>query len=181
MGINYQSEYALHTLLYISRMASMGDFKTPALMGMSSDQVIKIVNMNSQQIHDMSALSQAKFVSVQFDHDALDVALEIIQDKTLRQQKIYELLTAGASYPVMKYLYGLSTLDVAMCKKFLNLPKGEGRPAMPNDKDLDLLWDHIKPSDLEDNANLANKLLRASEKTGLKINAIWLTLQEWNK
>ena len=36
--MNYESEYAFQTLLYISRMASEGDFITPENMGMSSDQ-----------------------------------------------------------------------------------------------------------------------------------------------
>ncbi len=175
------ADYAFYTLLYVSRLVSEGDYETPYKMGISNEQMVKISDLSTQDIHILSDLTQAKFLSVTFDNQALDKALKIIKVKKQHQIKIYELLREGASYPVMKYLYGLTTSDMANCKKFLNLPKGEGRPLSPSELEQTVLWDYITPKDLIQTDELADKLLYASRETHIKINAIWVLLNQWEK
>ena len=176
------SDYAFQTLLYVSRLVSEGDFKTAECMGLSNEQMSTIGDLSTQDIHVLSDLTQAKFLSVQFDQKALDKALVIIGDKKRHQHKIYELLKKGASYPVMKYLYGLTTSDMANYKKFLNLPKSEGRPSLPSEDKQHNLWKHITHVDIHiKTEELADKLLHASKATNLQINVIWLVLNKWDK
>ena len=174
------SDYAFQTLLYVSRLVSESDFKSAERMGLNNEQMSKIGDLSSQDIHVLSGLTQAKILSVQFDKKALDKALEIIGNKKRHQRKIYELLRQGASYPVMKYLYGLTTSDMANYKKFLNLPRSDGRPSVPSEDKQNMLWKHITHVDI--NADeLADKLLHASRVTNIRINVIWLVLNKWDK
>ena len=179
--MNFESEYAFQTLMYVSRMVSEGDYKTPEKMGISFEQMGVISDLTTQDIHILSALTQANFLSVEFDHKALDVALTIIVDRNIRQKEIYELLKEGASYPVMKYIYGITTSDMAACRKVLNLPKCEGRPSLPSEEEQNELWEYINPEDIKQSDTLANKLLSVSKETGIKINVIWATLNQWLK
>jgi len=174
------SDYAFQTLLYVSRLVSEGDFKAAECMGLSNEQMSKIGDLSSQDIHVLSGLTQAKILSVQFDKKALDKALEIIGNKKRHQRKIYELLRQGASYPVMKYLYGLTTSDMANYKKFLNLPRSDGRPSVPSEDKQNMLWKHITHVDINTD-ELADKLLHASRVTNIRINVIWLVLNKWDK
>ena len=176
------SNYAFQTLLYVSRLVSEGDFKAAECMGLSNEQMSTIGDLSTQDIHILSDLTQAKFLSVQFDQKVLDKALVIIGDKKRHKHKIYELLKQGASYPVMKYLYGLTTSDMANYKKFLNLPRSDGRPSVPSEDEQNMLWRHITHVDIHNKTEeLADKLLQASRATNLQINVIWLVLNKWDK
>lgn len=175
-----ESDFAFQTLLYVSRLVSKGDFKVAECLGLSNEQMSKISELTSHDIHVLSGLTQAKFLSIQFDKKALDKALLIIRDKNRNKMKIYELLKQGASYPVMKHLYGLTTADMATYKKFLNLPRREGRPSVPTDGEQSLLWKHITHNDIHIKPEeLADKLLHASRTTNMQISVIWMTLHKW--
>ena len=179
--MSFASEYAFQTLLYVSRMVSDGDYSTPEKMGISREQMLVIRELTTQDIHSLSALTQANFLSIAFDKNALSIALNIIVDKNLRQNEIYEMLKAGASYPVMKYIYGITTSDMAACRKVLNLPKSEGRPSLPSDVIQNQVWSIIKPDDIQETDKLSEKLLFVSRKIGVKINVIWTLLNHWSK
>jgi hypothetical protein len=70
---------------------------------------------------------------------------------------------------------------MAACRKVLNLPKCEGRPSLPSEEEQNMLWEYINPEDIKQTDQLANRLLSASRETGIKINVIWATLNQWIK
>lgn len=174
-----KSGYALHTLLYVVRMAAEGDFKTPMKLGVNEKQINELLTLNNQELHDMASMSQANFMSIQFDCEALDVALNLNAIKSKRRQQIFHMLKAGASYPVMKYLYGLTTEDMANFKKIMNLPRNEGRPANATESEENEIWELMKPAGDLNSVILPELLLNTHQKTGVKINTIWLLLKEW--
>lgn len=177
--MNNKSGYALHTLLYVVRLAAEGDIKTPMKLGLAEQQIHELLTLNSQELHDMAAMSQANFMQIQFDSEALNVALNINSAKSRRRQEIIDMLLAGASHPVMKHLYGLTTEDMVHYKKMLNLPKNEGRPSHATDSEQATLWELMKPAGQLDSPILAKMLLNAHHSTGVKINTIWGLLKEW--
>jgi hypothetical protein len=162
-------------------MVSQGDYETPKKLGISHEQISIIKKLTTQDIHRLSSLTHANILSIEFDKSALSIALNIIADRNIRQEEIYEMLKEGASYPVMKYIYGITTSDMAACRKVLNLTKCEGRPSMPSEEMQSTLWRYITPSDIDETDKLAEKLLFASKQTSLKINVIWILLKQWLK
>ena len=177
--LDNKSGYALHTLLYVVRMAADGDFKTPMKLGINEKQIHELLTLNTQEIHDMASMSQANFMSIHFDPDALEVALNLNAVKSQRRQQIINMLIAGASYPVMKYLYGLTTEDMANFKKIMRLPKNEGRPVNATETEEMQIWELMKPAGNLDSENLPELLLKTHQETGVKINTIWILLKEW--
>jgi hypothetical protein len=106
--MNNKSEYALLTLTYVVRLAAEGDFKTPKKLGISEKQIYELLTLNTQEIHDMAMMAKANLMTIKFDQEALDIALNINTVKSLRRKEIFQMLGAGASYPVMNHLYGLT-------------------------------------------------------------------------
>jgi len=178
-AINNQSEYALSTLMFVVRLAAEGDFRTPLKLGLTEKQIHELLTLNNQEIHDMATIAKANFMTIQFDQEALNVALNINAVKSLRRKEIYKMLTAGASYPVMHHLYGLTTENMANYKKIMSLPKNEGRPTSATEKQEHELWELMKPAGGLDSDQLATLLLNAHQKTSIKINTIWVLLKEW--
>ena len=176
-----ESDYCFQTLLFISKMASEGKRRVPEKMGITDEQLSVIHTLNTQDMHEMALMAHVNFLSVAFDHSALSVALTVMEEKKSRRQKIHELLLEGASYPVMKHLYGMTTTDISSCRKMLSLTRNEGRPSTPSVEDQTELWQYITPDDLDDDDQLADKLLLAARETGIKINAIWMVLNQWKK
>ncbi len=177
--IDNKSEYALSTLMFVVRQAAEGDFRTPLKLGLSEQQIHQLLALNNQEIHDMATLAKANFMTIQFDQEALNVALHINAVKSLRRKEIVKMLNAGASYPVMHHLYGLTTENMANFKKMMNLPKNEGRPLNATETEEHELWELMKPAGGLDSEDLAKLLLNAHQKTQVKINTIWVLLKEW--
>ena len=178
-AIDNKSEYALSTLMFVVRLAAEGDFRTPLKLGLSEQQIHQLLALNNQEIHDMATLAKANFMTIQFDQEALNVALHINAVKSLRRKEIVHMLNAGVSYPVMHHLYGLTTENMANFKKMMNLPKNEGRPVNATESEEHALWELMKPAGGLDSKDLAKLLLNAHQKTQVKINTIWVLLKEW--
>ncbi len=177
--IDNKTEYALSTLLFVVRLAAEGDFRTPLKLGLSEQQIHELLALNNQEIHDMATLAKANFMHIQFDQEALNVALHINAVKSLRRKEITDMLHAGASYPVMHHLYGLTTENMANLKKIMNLPKNEGRPVSATESEEHELWELMKEAGGLDSDQLAPLLLKAHQKTRIKINTIWVLLKQW--
>ena len=177
--MNNKSEYALLTLTYVVRLAAEGDFKTPKKLGISEKQIYELLTLNTQEIHDMAMMAKANLMTIKFDQEALNIALNINTVKSLRRKEIFQMLGAGASYPVMNHLYGLTTENMANYKKIMNLPKNEGRPSNATESEQHELWELMKQAGGLDSQELAELLLNAHQKTSVKINTIWGLLKEW--
>lgn len=180
--MSYESDYCFQTLLFMSKMAAEGNVRIPEKMGITSEQIAKINALSTQDMHDMSVMASANFVSIAIDPSALQVTLNVLEEKKHRRQQIFDLLREGASYPVLKHLYGLNTADISACRKLLDLQSTElGRPSLPDTQQQAVLWEYVTPDDLEDDVGLADKLLSASKASGVKISAIWGVLNQWKK
>ncbi len=174
-------EYALHTLLHIVRSASQGEYKIAKKLGLTDDNINELLTLNHQELHDLAAITKANFVKIEFDSEALVVALKINEANSQRRQQIQAMLKAGASYPVMQHFYGLTYDEMANFKKMLHLPSGEGRPAEPTASEDEQLWEILKPVDNLDTETLPDLLLTASKETEVPISSIWISLNKWCK
>ena len=174
-----QSEYALSALMFVVRLAAEGDFRTPLKLGLTEKQIHELLTLNNQEIHDMATIAKANFITIQFDPEALNIALQINSLKAQQRKEIFQMLNAGASYPVMHHLYGLTTENMANFKKIMSLPKNEGRPVNATEKQEHELWELMKPAGGLNSDELAQLLLNAHQKTSVKINTIWVLLKEW--
>lgn len=177
--IDSRAEFSLHTLLYVVRAAANGDIKTLLKLGLRESQIHELLTLNSQELHDMASMSKAHFLNISFDPDALDIALQQNVLKSKRREQIGQLLAAGASFPVMSYLYGLTTEDIANYRKIMKLAKNEGRPATPSEETQNRIWEIMKPVSSFDDEGITEALLQAHRETGIKVSAIWQLLKQW--
>jgi hypothetical protein len=176
--MNYQAEFALHTLMFVSRMAAEGDFDTPHQLGLRNDQIEKILALSTQEIHEMAMITKARYMRILFDADALDTAMMVCGRRIRQRNLIIQLLTAGASLPVMRTLFGLTSADTANYRKYLNLPKADGRPFIPNEAEQVKIWELWKATEQEP-LGIAERLLHVHQQTQIKISAIWPLIQTW--
>jgi Protein of unknown function (DUF2857) len=173
------SGFTLQTILHIVRMAAEGDIRTAIKLGIKEHQITELLTLNSQELHDMASMTHSKFIKIEFDPDALETALRINEKHSKRRQEIMALIAAGASYPVMKHLYGLTTEDMANYKKLAGITDTDGRPANATEQEQQQLWKIMKPIQSLDDPELPELLIKAHKKTGVKVNSIWLLLKEW--
>ncbi|WP_125218639.1 DUF2857 domain-containing protein [Methylomicrobium sp. wino1] len=176
--MNLQAELALHTLMCVSRMAAEGDYETPHRLGLRNDQIEKILALSAQEIHEMAATTKAAYMQIRFDSDALDAAMMLCGRRIRQRELILQLLTAGASLPVMRALFGLTSTDTAGYRKYLNLPKADGRPSIPSEDEQARIWEHWRETE-QASLSIAERLLYVHQQTQIKISAIWPLIQEW--
>jgi len=174
-----KSGYTLHTLLHVVRRAAEGDIRIAMKLGIREHQIAELLTLSSQELHDMAAMTHNQFISISFDADALETALRINKKKSLRRQEIIRMILAGASHRVMKYLYGLTTEDMANYKKLAGMKDTDGRPKNATEEQQAQIWEIMKSIKSFDDPKLPGYLLRANEATGVKVNSIWILLKEW--
>lgn len=177
-----KAELALHALMYVVKQTASDNMKVPLSLGLTEWQANELLTLNTQELHDMAILANLNILKVEFDQEALDIALKINDKKSLRRQEIFEMLKAGASYCVMNALYGLTHGNIGSYRKMVNLPVKEskgGRPNNPTEQEENELWELMKPAQSFSDPNLSSLLLNAHEKTGVKISTIWVMLKNF--
>jgi len=180
MNPQHQSEFTLNLLLLITRMAAQGDYPTIRQLGIRHDQIDKLQALSTQEIQQMALIAKARFVSIQFDSEALDVAISLGHQRVAQQHLIIALLRAGASKPIMNQLFGLTSLESTELRRFIALPKADGRPTIPNDQQQVDLW-HSWQKIRQHVTELPLQLLELHQKSGIKVNAIWPLVQTWSQ
>ncbi len=179
MEPQHHSEFTLNLLILITRMAAQGDYSTMLNLGIRHDQVDKLQALSTQEIQQMALITKTRFVSIQFDADALDMAITLGHHRVEQRNVIIALLKGGATKPILQQLFGLTSLETANLRRFMALPKADGRPPVPTEQqesDLWQVWQQIRYQETE----LSLQLLDLHEKTGIKVNVIWPLLQDWS-
>ena len=175
----HTSEFTLNLLILITRLAAKGDYPTMQKLGIRADQIDKLQALSTQEIQQMALITKTRFVSIQFDADALDMAINLGSHRVERRNVIYALLKGGATKPILHKLFGLSSLEMANLRRFMSLPKADGRPPVPTEQQEHDLW-HAWQQVRTQETDLAKQLLELHEKTGIKVNVIWPLLQDWS-
>lgn len=180
MEAQHHSEFTLNLLILITRMAAQGDYPAMRQLGIRHDQIDKLQSLSTQEIQQMAMVSKARFVSIQVDPEALDAVIALGHKRVQHSNLINALLKAGASKTMMNQLFGMTSSQITDLRRFIALPKSDGRPAKPTGQQQDSLWQAWQEI-RHDKADATQQLLVLHDKTGLKINVIWLLLQAWSK
>ena len=181
IAMDTKAELALNALMYVVKQAAIGNIKVPLALGLTEWQANELLTLNNQELHKMAIMANLNILNIEFDREALDIALKINDQKSTRRKEIFEMLEAGASYPVMNSLYGLTTANIGSYRKMVNLPMKEsigGRPHLGTQAQQDDVWEAMKSAKGFNDPGLAKALLNAHKKTGLKISSIWAILKE---
>lgn len=176
---HHHSEFTLNLLILVTKMAAQGDFPTMRKLGIRHDQLHKLQALSTQDIQQMALITKTKFVSIQFDADALDIAINIGHNRVGERNTWIALLRAGATRPIMQQLFGLTASETSNLRNFLALPKADGRPPVPTEQQETDLWHAWQQMDHQQ-CSMSSQLLDLHEKTGIKVNVIWPLLQEWS-
>jgi hypothetical protein len=180
MEAPHHSEFTLNLLILITRMAAQGDYPAMRQLGIRYDQVDKLQSLSTQEIQQMAMVSKARFVSIQVDPDALDTAIALGHKRVAQHNLIIAMLKAGASKTMMTQLFGMTSTQTTDLRRFIALPKSDGRPAIPNEQQQASLWQAWQQL-CHDEIDITGQLLDLHEKTGLRINAIWPLMQAWSQ
>jgi len=177
------SDYIFQSLLYLIKIIANGEIKNAMEFGIKENQLTELLTLNSQELHDIANITNVNLISnIEFNPDVLDIALVINRDKSKRRKKTLQLLKAGASYPLLHHLYGLSIEDTANYRKLLNVGNSKkGRPRGISDNDKDELYKLFDSIDSLNDPSLPDLILAASEETEIQADSIWILLKEWEQ
>lgn len=172
------AEYMLQTLLYIARLINEGDMGQLKNLGLDREQALKIAALPLEGLHHLALSLRANLLKLEFDPAVLDRAFDIQSRKRDERKTIYELVTKGASHPVMAQLFGLNKNEFSQIRKELGLSDIDiGRCELPDITVQQHIW-----SAWQHNAELDDplRLLRVNQLTGIKIRVIWTLLMQWS-
>lgn len=174
--MDYHAEYALHTLLYLARLASDDDHEAARQMGLDGDSIEQIQSLNARDLHELAQMLKSPVMVVQFDKNVFSAVITLCKNKTKHQTLINKMIKAEASFALMNYLFGFNRSELTAYRRNLNITTSSGRPEIPTDSEKEKIWEIWKK---HQNESLAEQLIIIHDLTGLKISSIWLALKEW--
>ncbi|MEQ1638937.1 MAG: STY4526/YPO1902 family pathogenicity island replication protein [Methylococcales bacterium] len=181
MDTQPNTEFTLNLLILITRMVAQSDYHAINQLGIRKDQIEKLQSLTTQQLQQMALITQSRFVSIAFDSAALDAAIVLGNQRVAVQNTILALLDGGASNAIMRKLFGVTLNEISEMRRFIELPKLDGRPLTPTENQVQALWQVWQEPDFPKTSAIAKQLLYLYDKTGVRINIIWPLLQEWLK
>lgn len=178
MSNNNYSDVQLNvmSLIYASQLAVSGQVANLKKLGISPEQALRLSTLNGGDIHDIATHMHRPVVAACFDPEALDEAFDMVDRHRLDQDIDMRLIEAGASYPIMQKLTGMSTRLFLGYRQQLGLVgESNGRPTQPDQCTTNAVWGAWLGTD--DMPKPAERLLKVHDITGVSVRDIWQIIQ----
>jgi len=172
----HHAEFRYQVIRYLVTLVSNGDLEHLQQLGINPNHhaALSLLNCGDLEriVHNMpDALFQLTINTQQ-----LERLICCCQHHQSDRQLIQQLLKAGASYPVLNRLYGLTSSDVATLRKQLQITDNQGRPTSLSDEQQDQVYRLWQATHYP---TIAEHLLHLHQHTAIPIRSLWPYLNDW--
>ncbi|WP_164496609.1 MULTISPECIES: DUF2857 domain-containing protein [Citrobacter] len=158
-----------------------GNFRHCETLGFTFDEMN---NLNQLSLDELFIISResAHFMTITVHHDALSLLLARSRGEVLHQQQINRAIQLGGSIALMNIYFGLTSNEVSLRRRLLNISVPFGRTPDPDeetDAGIWRQWQKYRVDRLESSDALEAMML-VTEKLSAQPNSPSLTVV-WNR
>lgn len=160
-------------MLYFSRVISNNTVGSNDHIYFDDTFKERVERLTLSELQELATFLPDDAIQASINSQDLSRSLVRLDSVNAEREIIKQLILAGASNPVMHALYGLSTHDVAITRRKLNVTNVNGRPGVLSEAQQDTvieLWCMI------DSGTPGEKLLSIHQQTNMSINMLWSTV-----
>ena len=173
---HHHAEFQFQLVRYLVAMASHDEIELLNQYGLESIHHAALSQLNCGDLDRIAHNIPETLFHLSINTVQLERMILCCQHHQLDRQLIQQLLKAGASYPVLNHLYGLTSSDVAILRKQLQTPHIQGRPTSLSDEQQDQVYRLWQASH---HPTIADQLLHLHQHTTIPIRSFWPYLNEW--
>lgn len=158
-----------------------GNFRHCESLGFTYDEMN---NLNELSLDELFIISRESvhFMTITVHHDALSRFLARSREEVLRQRQINRAIQLGGSIAIMKLYFGLTSNEVSLRRRLLNISVPFGRTPDPDeetDAEIWRLWQKYRVDSLE-SFDALEAMMLVTEKLSTQPNNPSLTVV-WNR
>ena len=170
------AEFRYQVIRYLVALVANGDLEHLQQLGLNSNHHTALSQLNCGDLERIVQNMPDALFQLTINTQQLERLICCCQHNQSDRQFIQQLLQAGASYPVLNRLYGLTSSDVATLRKQLQLRLSQGRPTSLSDDQQDQVYRLWQASH---HPNISQRLLHLHQHTAIPIRSLWPYLNEW--
>ena len=175
MVVSVQQEFKVQLILYLSRIVHNKDPMSLIAFDQEPGFENRIDELSIGELQELAAYLPDHAITIQINTSSFNRSIHQQRCSAHERHQVQRLLEAGASFPVMNALFGMTSKDVSRLRQRFQIRQVNGRPSVLTDAQqitVKQLWyetlDQLSP---------AEKLLEIHARTLLPINMLWDALK----
>ncbi len=172
MTTNIQQELKVQLMVFLSRIP---ENKMPmVLTNVADNDSLEdgFRQMSIGEIQELATLLPDDAIQILINSSSLENSIKQQKINAHERNQAEKLIRAGASYPVMNALFGLTSKDVSRLRQQLKINNVNGRPAALLDSQQ-ILVKNMWFKSRNGNYKPSERLLNIHERTQLPVNMLW--------
>ena len=175
-----EAELTSAVMMYALRCMQEGDQTSLREMNFGPAEVQALRDMSMGDLCQLESL-RAHCLSVALNRDVYWPMMSQLRRRRESEELQHTLISADASLEMMQTFFGMSGREYAKLRKTLLVKVSTGRPAEPNDDDIEKLWAawREREEQVRDGLLPPEEYLNIHQETGVSVRAIWRQTRTW--
>lgn len=172
-----RSELNLQVCQYAIDAVREGDLNMAQDLGFTVGELKAMESLTLRDLRHLARMS-SHFIQLRVDHECLSRALDHIQRESAQDRHQDELIRLGASFRMMKALYGMTSLQFSARRHLLDVNGGMGRPSEPSAEAEASAW---YAWNKHPDRPIPERIASAAQESSLTAHQVWMLVERWER
>ncbi|MBD2780532.1 DUF2857 domain-containing protein [Xenorhabdus szentirmaii] len=178
--MNHLSQATNNLLMQMVMDLKNGYIRRCESLGMTPTEMQMLQSLTIEDLHYLSN-SPVSVLTVHIHHSNLARILHQARIEQQRIQRIDRALMLGGSIEMMRFFFGLSSLEIAARRRIAGIAVRAGRGLGLSEAENRDLWQCWKDAEIAqaDSAEGLDMMMDVAERNDVSLTSIWNAVREW--
>lgn len=172
-----RSELNLQVCQYAIDAVREGDLNIAQDLGFTVEELKAMESLTLRDLRHLVRMG-SHFMQLRVDHECLSRALDHIQRESAQDRLQDELIRLGASFRMMKALYGMTSLQFSARRHLLDVNGGMGRPSEPSAEAETAAW---YAWGKHPDQSIPERVVSTARDSDLTAHQVWMLVERWER
>ncbi|WP_340609715.1 DUF2857 domain-containing protein [Xenorhabdus bharatensis] len=178
--MHHLSQATNNLLLQLVMDLKNGYIRRCEALGLAPDEMLILQNLTIEDLHYLGN-SPVSVLTIQIHHSNLARILHQARIEQQRLQRIDRALELGGSIELMRYFFGLSSLEIAARRRIAGMTVKPGRNSPLTEEENQALWQRWQAAKIADtdSAEGLDMMLEMAAHHQISLTAVWHAVKDW--
>ncbi|PHM24306.1 DUF2857 domain-containing protein [Xenorhabdus innexi] len=178
--MNHLSQATNNLLMQMVMDLKNGYIRRCESLGMTPTEMQMLQSLTIEDLHYLGN-SPVSVLTVHIHHSNLARILQQARIEQQRMQRIDRALMLGGSIEMMRYFFGLSSLEIAARRRIAGIAVRAGRGLVLSEAENRDLWQCWQSAEIAqaDSAEGLDMMMAVAERNDVSLTSVWNAVREW--
>ncbi|MCG3471183.1 DUF2857 domain-containing protein [Xenorhabdus bovienii] len=180
--MNHLSQATNSLLMQLVMDLKNGYIRRCESLGLAPGEMLMLQSLTIEDLHYLGN-SPVSVLTVRIHHSNLARILHQARIEQQRTQRIDRALELGGSIELMKYFFGLSSLEIAARRRIAGMAVRAGRGMVLTEAENRDLWQRWQATEIADadSAEGLDIMMDVAEGNDVSLTSVWNAVREWQQ